>query len=106
MDKLDSLLSVNRLKSQAMSETMQNEVVDLILTSVNLHHKDRSQITSTTPLVGDGLGLDSLDLLEVAIAVEKKYGVKIDGAAQGEKIFRNIGSLTEFIQTNCRPANA
>jgi acyl carrier protein len=78
---------------------LQGELVDLILTSVNLRHKDRSQITSQTSLVGEGLGLDSLDILEIVVAVEKKYGIKISGAEEGTHIFQNIGTLTAFVQT-------
>lgn len=77
---------------------MQNEVVDLILDSVNLRHKDKNQIHASTALVGEGLGLDSLDILEIVVAVEKKYGVRVQGAEEGKEIFRSIGSLTDFIQ--------
>ena len=81
---------------------LQSSVVELILTSVNLRHKDRSQINAQTAIVGEGLGLDSLDILEIAIALEKSYGLKVDGAQQGEKIFQNIGTLTEFVRQNAK----
>lgn len=80
-------------------QQLQNDLVDLILDSVNLRHKDKSQIVSSTPLVGDGLGLDSLDILEIVVAVEKKYGVRVKGAEEGKEVFRSVGSLTDFIQS-------
>lgn len=83
-------------------EQLQNDVVDLILDSVNMRHKDKSQINASTPLVGDGLGLDSLDILEIVVAVEKKYGVRVNGAEEGKEVFRSIGSLTHFVETKAQ----
>lgn len=79
-------------------EQLQDSIVDLILDSVNLRHKDKSQITASTPLVGEGLGLDSLDILEIVVAVEKKYGVRVNGAEEGKTVFRSVGSLTDFVE--------
>ena len=81
-------------------QDLQSEIIDLILNSVNLRHKDKSSVNGETALVGAGLGLDSLDILEIAVAMEKKYDVKIEGSEQGKQIFKNIGTLTDFIATH------
>ena len=86
----------------AENRNLEGELVDLILDSVNLRHKDRSQITRSTTLVGDGLGLDSLDILEIVVAVEKKYGIKVEGSEEGKMIFKNIGTLSDFVQNKAR----
>lgn len=78
---------------------LQSDLVDLIWSAVNLRHKDKSVMTESTTLVGEGLGLDSLDILEIAVAIEKRYQIKISGAEEGKKAFHTLGSLTDFIQT-------
>ena len=78
-------------------ETKVREVVDMVVEAVNLRHKDKTQITAETALVGTGLSLDSLDILEIVVAVEKRFGVQINGADEGKKIFQTIGTLTDFI---------
>ena len=81
-------------------ETVVKEVIDLIIDSVNLKHVDRSKISSETPLMESELHLDSLDVLEIIVALEKKYNVKINNAEEGKKIFRNIGTIADFVLTD------
>ena len=79
-------------------DSLVREVVDLVVDAVNLRHKDKSQITGETELVGKGLGLDSLDILEIVVAIEKKFGIQIGGADEGKQIFQTIGTLADFVQ--------
>ncbi len=80
-------------------EHLQKDLVDLIWTAVNLRHKDKAIMTESTSLVGEGLGLDSLDVLEIAVALEKKYQIKISGADEGKKAFSTLGALTDYVGT-------
>ncbi len=75
-----------------------NEVVNIIRTSVNLHHIEDARFAPDTSLRDGGLELDSVDVLEIIIAIEHRYGFKIDDAEMGKKYFRTIGSITELVQ--------
>lgn len=75
-----------------------NEVVDVIRNSVNLHHLEPSRFTAETSLREGGLELDSVDMLEVIVAIEHKFGVKVEDAEMGKKYFRTIGTVADLVQ--------
>jgi acyl carrier protein len=75
-----------------------NEVISVIRNSVNLHHMEPSRFTPETSLREGGLELDSVDILEVIVAVEHHFGVKVDDAETGKKYFRTIGTIAELVQ--------
>ncbi len=81
-------------------DSLKNELLDLITEAVNLKNLDRSTVTAETPIMAEGLGLDSIDILEVVISIEKKYNVKIDNDEKSRMIFRNLGLVADFIQKN------
>ncbi len=76
-----------------------SEVLDLVIKSVHLQHMDRSKIRTDLPLTKDGLGLDSIDILEIVVAVEHKFGVKIANAEDGKKHFRSIETIAELVRS-------
>lgn len=79
-----------------MSE-LQSELAQLIVQALNLPIA-ASEIDPSAPLYGEGLGLDSIDILEVALVVAKHYGIEL--RAEGEenmRIFRSLGHLAEHI---------
>jgi acyl carrier protein len=51
-------------------------------------------------LFGSGLGLDSIDALELIVMMEKNYGIKIKDPSAGKEIFKSINSMAEFVQAN------
>ena len=55
-------------------------------------------LTEETLFFEGGLGLDSIDILELAVMVEEEYGVKIDNKELGRKVFVSLGSLAEYIE--------
>lgn len=75
-----------------------NEVVEVIRNSVNLHHLEPSRFTPETSLREGGLELDSVDMLEVIVAIEHKFGVKVEDAEMGKKYFRTIGTVADLVQ--------
>ena len=84
-----------------MSEKLHDSVKRLIVEALMLEDLEPSQIDEQAPLFGEGLGLDSIDALELAIAIDKKFGVKI--AAEDERnkeIFRSVASLSRHIAAN------
>jgi len=73
-------------------------LAELIVTTLNLETRP-SEIDPEAPLYGAGLGLDSIDILEIALAVSKTYGIRLrsdDG--NNQKIFSSLRSLNQHIQ--------
>jgi len=81
---------------------MQREVAALIIDTLMLEDVTADEIDPDAPLFGDGLGLDSIDALEIAFAISKKYGFKLrsDDERNGE-IFSSLGALANHI-AECR----
>lgn len=70
----------------------------LIVEALKLEGVDPEQIEPEAPLFGDGLGLDSLDMLEISMAIEQRYGVKLrSDDPDNEKIFASLRSLSGYV---------
>ncbi len=79
---------------------MENEIKQLIIDALALEDITVADIDSHAPLFNGGLGLDSIDALELGLAIRKKYNVKIDAENQDVvKIFSSVASLAAYIQT-------
>ena len=79
---------------------MQELKLDLkkhIIEELNLEDIKPEDIIDDAPLFGDGLGLDSIDALELVVLLEKYYGVKILDETVGKKVLASINSMAEFI---------
>jgi acyl carrier protein len=68
-----------------------------IIEALNLEEMKPEDIDSEAPLFGDGLGLDSIDALELIVMLEKHYGIKIENPKEGQKIFFSVKTLAEYI---------
>jgi len=80
---------------------MQEELKVLLIQELNLEDMKAEDIDADAPLFGGGLGLDSIDALELAIVIERTYGVKIkSGDDNNEKIFSSIHALAKHIETH------
>lgn len=77
-----------------------SNVIDAIFESVNLRFVDRDTVGEDTVLGQGGLGLDSVDILEVVVAIEHKFGVKVQDKKSGMDIFQSIGSIAKFVEAN------
>lgn len=83
-----------------ISSALQNEIAGLIVSSLNLDVSPE-EIQADAPLYGDGLGLDSIDILEVALVVSKRFGFQLRADnADNVKIFSSLSSLTQHIAAN------
>ena len=83
-----------------INSELQNEVAGLIVSSLNLDVIPE-EIQADTPLYGEGLGLDSIDILEVALVVSKRFGFQLRADnADNVKIFSSLSSLTQHIAAN------
>ena len=78
---------------------MENELNQLIIDTLDLEDLSVDDIDSHAALFNDGLGLDSIDALELGLAIRKKYNVKIEADKEDVvKIFASVSSLAQFIQ--------
>ncbi|WP_366513218.1 phosphopantetheine-binding protein [Methylobacter sp.] len=79
---------------------MENELKQLIIDTLDLEDISVADIDSQAPLFNDGLGLDSIDALELGLAIRKKYNVKIDAEKEDVvKIFASVSTLADYIQS-------
>jgi acyl carrier protein len=81
-----------------MSEALRSDIKRMIVEALMLEDVAPNDIVDDAPLFGEGLGLDSIDALELAIAIDKRYGVKIEAEDERNKeIFRSVATLATHI---------
>jgi acyl carrier protein len=71
-----------------------------IISQLNLEDLKKEDIADDAPLFGEGLGLDSIDALELIALLDKNYGIKVANPADGKKIFVSVRTMAQFIQDN------
>jgi acyl carrier protein len=79
--------------------SLQQRVKQLIIDRLQLEGMTPDDIDNAAPLFGDGLGLDSIDALELVIGIEKTFGVKIQDEEVGAKAFASVNALVEFMRS-------
>lgn len=81
-------------------ENLKEELKGKIIEVLNLEDINIEDIKDTDPLFGDGLGLDSIDALELIVLMDKQYGIKLSDPKEGKTIFQNIETMTKYIADN------
>ncbi len=82
-------------------EELMLEVKNDIIEALNLEEMQPEDLDNDAPLFGaDGLGLDSIDALELIMVLEKKYGIKLKDPKEGKTVFKSVRVMAEFIQAN------
>lgn len=74
------------------------KIKEQVIEVLNLEDVEPDDIDTDAPLFGDGLGLDSIDALELIVLLEKQYGLKIEDPKDGKKIFYSIRTIAEYIE--------
>ena len=77
----------------------QLQLAQHLISGLNLEDIAVSDIDPLAPLFGEGLGLDSIDALELAVIVERQYGIRIPNMEVGKTAFASIAALDEFIRS-------
>lgn len=86
------------MPNQTPAET---ELAELLVESLNLDGVTASEIDPEAPLFGEGLGLDSIDALELALAISKRYGFQLrSDSDENRRIFASLRSLSAHVQAN------
>ena len=81
---------------EELIEQLKNDIIE----QLNLVDVNRDDFQADTPLFGAGLGLDSIDSLEISVLLERKYKVKITNSQEGKKVFQSLRTIAEFVQAN------
>ncbi len=76
--------------------TLKEQIID----ALNLEEITPEDIENDAPLFGDGLGLDSIDALELIVILDKFYGIKLENPAAGKEIFKSVATIAEYVSKN------
>jgi acyl carrier protein len=79
-------------------QSLELEIKELIISALSLEDVTPADIDAAAPLFGEGLGLDSIDALELGLALQKRYGVTLSADAQETRQhFASVGALARFV---------
>ncbi|KXX71692.1 phosphopantetheine-binding protein [Flammeovirga sp. SJP92] len=78
-------------------EELKEQLKVQIIEQLNLEEVEVEDIDNEEPLFGDGLGLDSIDALELVLLLEKEYGIKLENPKAGKEVFGSIDTMANFI---------
>ena len=78
-------------------EELIKELKEEIIKALNLEEMTPEDIDENEALFGDGLGLDSIDALELIVLMEKKYGIKLANPSEGKAIFKSVESIADYV---------
>lgn len=81
-------------------EELKSQLKNQIISILNLEGMKSEDIDSAAPLFGEGLGLDSIDALELIVLLEKEYGIKLTDPAASKAVLQSIDTMAEFIAAN------
>lgn len=83
-------------KNKGMEELIQllkKQIIEVL----NLEGMTPEDIEVDAPLFGEGMGLDSIDVLELIVLLDRQYGIKLTNPAEGKEIFRTVRTMAEYI---------
>lgn len=82
-------------------EQLINDLKQQIKEALHFEELSLEDFDENTPLFGeDGIGLDSIDILEIVVLLEKEYGIRVSKPKEGKAIFHSIKTIAEYVQAN------
>lgn len=82
-------------------ENLINELKLKVIDALNLEGMTPEDIADDAPLFGDeGLGLDSIDILELIVLLEKNYGIRLATPAEGKEVFKSMAVMAAYVEQN------
>ena len=96
----DCELTLTEKTGQNTMEDLELQLKQQIIEALNLEEITADEIATDAPLFGDGLGLDSIDALEITLLLEKHYGIRLANPAQAKPIFYSVATLADYIRKN------
>lgn len=85
-------------------EQLIEQLKEQIIEQLNLQQVKPTDIQTDDPLFNEGLGLDSIDALELIVLMQQKYAIKLANAEDGPKVFQSVGTIADYIIANT-PSN-
>jgi acyl carrier protein len=86
-----------------MTDTLRTDIKQAIIRSLRLPITV-DEIGDDVPLFGEGLGLDSIDVLELVLELERSFGVSVSDEATGARVLRTVNTIAEFVEANRKSA--
>ncbi len=81
-------------------EELINNLKLQIIDALNLDGMTPEEIDNDAPLFGEGLGLDSIDALELIVLLEKNYGIKLANQSEGKNVFKSVSAMADYVAKN------
>ena len=81
---------------EELKEILKKQIIE----ALSLEDMSPADIDDAAPLFGDGLGLDSIDALELIVLMEKQYGIRLSNPADGKEILASVSPMAEYIEKN------
>ena len=81
-------------------ENLIEEIKESIIRQLNLEDITQDDIPPDEALFGDGLGLDSIDALELIVMLEKQYGIRLASTAEAKEIFKSVAAIADYVEKN------
>ena len=111
LESLESVLiadleipTIKRLNNQQLNNNTMDELIytlkQQIIEALNLEDMKPEDIDENASLFGEGLGLDSIDALELIVLMEKNYGIKLQDPSMGKEIFKSVAVMADYISKN------
>lgn len=76
------------------------QIKNQIIGALNLEGMTAADVDAEAPLFGEGLGLDSIDALELIVLLEREYGIKLANPAEGKAIFSSVKTIADYVAKN------
>ncbi|VAX38164.1 Acyl carrier protein (ACP1) [hydrothermal vent metagenome] len=83
-------------------EEVRSQLKELLVDHLSLEDIDPKSIKDDEPLFGDGLGLDSLDAVEIVVLLQRNFGLEVSDMEKGREIFYSIDTLAQYVVTNVK----
>jgi len=83
---------------------LRTELKHKLVKTLDLQDVNPDDIDDDEPLFGEGLGLDSIDVLEIVVMIEQDYGIKIDNKELGQQVLRSIATLADYLEKHDKGA--
>jgi len=84
------------MDKQELKEKLKSQIIQFL----NLTDLTPEDIKDDEPLFGDGLGLDSIDSLELIVLLKREYGITINDPKEGRKVLTDVNSMADYIEAN------
>ena len=91
---------MNRIFMEELMSKLKTQIIE----QLNLQHLEPSDIGDDQPLFVEGIGLDSIDALELIVLLQQQYNIKLSNAEDGPRVFRTVRTIAEYIQQHQQAA--